>query len=240
MPRSTTSSRRSRRRGSRATPSWTTRPKPGFAAPAGQSLPDWLALRTGRPGQVPDGVAFPETRAQVRDLLAFAASAGARVIPYGGGTSVVGGVNPTGGARGGDAPWLTISLERMAGLTALDEESLLATFGAGTAGPDVEAALRARGLTLGHYPQSWEYSTVGGWVASRSSGQQSAGYGRIEALFAGGALEAPAGALDLPPHPASAAGPDLRQAILGSEGRLGILTEAVLRVRPAARRASGS
>jgi len=195
----------------------------------GQSLPDWVALRTGRLGSVPDGVAFPNDAGEVREVLAWAAAVGARVIPWGGGTSVVGGVTPV--ADG--SPWLTVSLERIAGLRVLDEGSLLATFGAGTAGPDVEAALRARNLTLGHYPQSWELSTVGGWVAARSSGQQSAGYGRIEALFAGGTVEAPAGRLVMPPHPASAAGPDLRQAILGSEGRLGILTDAVLRATPA-------
>ena len=194
----------------------------------GQSLPDWVALRSGRLGAVPDGVAFPDDAAEVRELLAWAAAVGSRVVPYGGGTSVVGGVTPA--ADG--APWLTISLAHQAGLRELDEGSLLATFGAGTVGPDVEAALRARKLTLGHYPQSWELSTVGGWVAARSSGQQSAGYGRIEALFAGGSVEAPAGSLVMPPHPASAAGPDLRQAILGSEGRLGILTQAVLRAAP--------
>jgi len=194
----------------------------------GQSLPDWVALRTGRLGAVPDGVAFPADAVEVRELLAWAAAAGARVVPYGGGTSVVGGVTP---ASDG-SPWLTISLARLAGLRTLDDTSLLATFGAGTIGPDVEAALRARSLTLGHYPQSWELSTVGGWVAARSSGQQSAGYGRIEALFGGGTVEAPAGTLLMPPHPASAAGPDLRQAILGSEGRFGILVEAVLRVAP--------
>jgi alkyldihydroxyacetonephosphate synthase len=194
----------------------------------GQSLPDWVALRTGRLGEIPDGVAFPNEAAEVGELLAWAAAVGARVVPYGGGTSVVGGVTP----ETDGAPWLTVSLARIAGLRALDEGSLLATFGAGTAGPDVEAALRARNLTLGHYPQSWELSTVGGWVATRSSGQQSAGYGRIEALFAGGTVLAPAGTLEMPPHPASAAGPDLRQAILGSEGRLGILTEATLRVAP--------
>ncbi len=194
----------------------------------GQSLPDWVALRTGRLAAVPDGVAFPNDPAEVRELLAWAGAVGARVVPYGGGTTVVGGVTPV--ADG--APWLTLSLAHLAGLRDLDDASLLASFGAGTAGPDVEAALRARNLTLGHYPQSWELSTVGGWVATRSSGQQSAGYGRIEALFAGGTVEAPVGTLELPPHPASAAGPDLRQAILGSEGRLGIVTEATLRVAP--------
>jgi len=107
----------------------------------GQSLPDWVALRTGRLGAVPDGVAFPNNGAEVRELLAWAAAVGARVVPYGGGTSVVGGVTPA--ADG--SPWLTISLEHMAGLRALDDASLLATFGPGTAGPDVEAALRARG-----------------------------------------------------------------------------------------------
>ena len=194
----------------------------------GQSLPDWVALRTGRLDAVPDGVAIPGDAGEVRELLAWAAAVGARVIPWGGGTSVVGGVTPTDDGL----PWLTISMARLAGLRRLDERSLLATFGAGTAGPEVEAALEAHGLTLGHYPQSWELSTVGGWVTSRSSGQQSAGYGRIEALFAGGTVEAPAGTLVMPPHPASAAGPDLRHAVLGSEGRLGILTDAVLRVAP--------
>ncbi|MEO5940910.1 MAG: FAD-binding oxidoreductase, partial [Candidatus Limnocylindrales bacterium] len=88
------------------------------------------------------------------------------------------------------------------------------------------------GLTLGHYPQSWERATIGGWVAARSAGQQAMGYGRIEALFAGGRVEAPAGTLELAPHPASAAGPDLRQLVLGSEGRFGILTEATVRAVP--------
>ncbi len=92
--------------------------------------------------------------------------------------------------------------------------------------------MRARGYTLGHFPQSFEYSTLGGWVATRSSGQQSLRYGRIEGLFAGGVLLSPAGALHLPSFPASAAGPDLRQLILGSEGRMGILTEVTVRVTP--------
>ena len=153
-----------------------------------------------------------------RALLALAAKAGATVIPYGGGTSVVGGVTP---AADDDRPTLTLALDQLAGLSDLDERSGLATFGAGTAGPDLEAALAPHGLTLGHFPQSFERSTLGGWVAARSVGQQSMGFGRIEALFAGGRLVAPAGTLDLPPHPASAAGPDLRQLVLGSEGRLG-------------------
>ncbi len=194
----------------------------------GQSLPDWIALRSGRLGAVPDAVAHPANGAEVRDLLALAAAVDANVIPYGGGTGVVGGTTP----RPGGAPTLTIALDRLAGLVSLDERSGLATFGGGTLGPDLEAALGPHDLTLGHFPQSFEHSTLGGWVAARSAGQESLGFGRIEDLFAGGRVEAPAGTLDLPPHPASAAGPDLRQLILGSEGRFGILTEAVVRAVP--------
>lgn len=193
----------------------------------GQSLPDWAELRYGRVTRFPDGVAFPEREADVRELLRLAAAWGAVVIPYGGGTSVVGHLSPL-----GDRPTLTVSLARMGRLLALDEACRLATFEAGVSGPDLEAQLRARGYTLGHFPQSFEYSTLGGWVATRSSGQQSLRYGRIEQLFAGGRVETPAGPLDLPVLPASAAGPDLRQLVLGSEGRAGIITQATVRVSP--------
>lgn len=195
---------------------------------AGQSLPDWVALRSGRIPAFPDGVARPASGEEVRALLDYAARAGAQVIPYGGGTSVVGHINPP----AGDRPALTVDLARLNRLLRFDGDSHLATFGAGVAGPELEATLRARGFTLGHFPQSFEYSTLGGWVVTRSSGQQSLGYGRIERLFAGGVLESPAGTLDLPVFPASAAGPDQRELVLGSEGRLGVLTEATVRITP--------
>jgi alkyldihydroxyacetonephosphate synthase len=194
----------------------------------GQSLPDWLAMRSGHMGAYADGVAFPETEEEVKTLLSYAKNAGAIVIPYGGGTSVVGHINPT----IQDKFILTINMGRINSILDLDEESRTATFGAGVAGPDVEAQLRAHGYTLGHFPQSFEYSTLGGWVATRSSGQQSLYYGRIEGMFRGGVLETPSGTLRVPSFPASAAGPDIREMILGSEGRLGILTRAKVRVRP--------
>ena len=194
----------------------------------GQSLPDWIALRSGHITTFPDGVAYPATDDEVRELLNYGREAGARLIPYGGGTSVVGHINPL----PGDRPNLTVDLTRLNRLRGFDETSLLATFGAGVMGPDLEAQLRARGCTLGHFPQSFELSTLGGWIVTRSSGQQSLGYGRIERLFGGGLLESPAGALRLPVFPASAAGPDLREVVLGSEGRLGILTEATVRASP--------
>ena len=193
----------------------------------GQSLPDWIALRSGRIPAFPDGVAYPASNEQVRELIRYATRVGAHLIPFGGGTSVVGHIN----AMPGPAPVLTVDLSRLNGLLHLDEVSELATFGAGVMGPDLEARLRAKGFTLGHFPQSFELSTLGGWVVTRSNGQQSLGYGRIEAMFAGGRLESPAGTVILPPFPASAAGPDLREAVLGSEGRFGVVTEVTLRIR---------
>lgn len=194
----------------------------------GQSLPDWLKLRYGMIGTLPDGVAFPETSEQVRELLDYAKQLQVSVIPYGGGTSVVGHLT----AQDGNKPVLTINMSRMSRLLNLDRTAQLATFGAGVIGPDLEAQLRAHGYTLGHFPQSFEYSTLGGWVVTRSSGQQSLRYGRIEQLFAGGKLETPTGTLDIATFPASAAGTDLREMVMGSEGRFGILTEATVRITP--------
>ncbi len=196
----------------------------------GQSLPDWIALRYGRISTYPDGVAYPTSDEEIRQVLDYARSLAAVVIPYGGGTSVVGHVNPL----ASNAPVLTVDLSRMDKLINFDPISHLAEFEAGVRGPEVEAQLNAQGFTLGHFPQSFELSTLGGWIATRSSGQQSLYYGRIENLFAGGHVETPRGHLDLPAIPASAAGPDLRHLVLGSEGRLGIISRALVRVRPIA------
>lgn len=194
----------------------------------GQSTEDWVALRFGRIPAFPDGVAYPTSEDQVRDLLAYAKKAGAIVIPYGGGTSVVGHIN----APKSDAPVLILSLEKMTRLLDLDETSRIANFEAGVPGPELERVLHQYGYTLGHFPQSHEYSTLGGWIAARSSGQQSYHYGRIEQLFAGGRMETPRGTLELPHFPASAAGPDMREMVLGSEGRMGVITSAKVRVSP--------
>lgn len=200
----------------------------------GQSLPDWIAARFGTLSTFPDGVAFPTTNEEVQDLIAYARRVGARIIPYGGGTSVVGHLT----VLPEHMPALSVDMGRMNRLLQLEEENRLATFQAGVRGPDLEAFLRARGFTLGHFPQSFQYSTLGGWVATRSTGQESLKYGRMEALFAGGRVETPVGTLMLPPFPGSAAGPDLRHLVLGSEGRLGILTEVTVRVHPLPQRAT--
>jgi alkyldihydroxyacetonephosphate synthase len=194
----------------------------------GQSLPDLIALRSGRLDAVPDAVVRPASGGALRAVIDLARERGARLIPYGGGTSVVGGVS----VRPAPDPVISVDLARLAGVTALDERSGLVTCGAGTTGPALAAHLAPFGLTVGHEPQSFELATVGGWVAARGSGLRSFGTGRIEQLYAGGRLEAPAGTMDLPPFPASAAGPDLRQLVLGSEGRLGFLTDVILRTSP--------
>jgi alkyldihydroxyacetonephosphate synthase len=206
----------------------TTDPETRVRRARGQSLPDLAALRFGRLEAVPDAVAKPAEPADVRALIDHAVKTGARLIPYGGGTSVVGGVS----ARPSADPLITVDLGGLVGVRNVDETSGLVTVLAGTTGPALATLLAGHGLTVAHEPQSWELATVGGWVAARGSGLKSLGTGRIEQLFAGGTLEAPAGTLHMAPHPASAAGPDLRQLVLGSEGRLGILTEAVLRAAP--------
>jgi len=192
----------------------------------GQSLPDWLAMRSGDIATFPDGVCFPNNKEEIREVMYYAKQHDVELIPYGGGTSVAGHINP----QLSQKPILTVDMSHMNQLLDLDEESNIATFGAGTPGPMVEAQLRAKGYTLGHFPQSFELSTIGGWVASRSSGQQSLRYGRIEQMFAGGSIETFAGELELPAFPASSAGPDLREIILGSEGRMGIISEVKVRV----------
>lgn len=193
----------------------------------GQSLNDWIDMCDGLVNSFPDGVAYPENDADVRALIEFAQSGNVNLIPYGGGSSVVGHLTPPGEGP----PTLSVDLQRMNQLIHLSEENFEATFGAGVSGPQLEAQLKRHGFVLGHFPQSWEYSSLGGWIATRSVGQQSYHYGRIEPLFVKGHLETPAGPMDLPHFPKSAAGPDLRHLVLGSEARLGIITQATMRIR---------
>ena len=195
----------------------------------GKSTPDLLARRLADPQPAPDAVVAPAEHAEIVDVLAVCAERGIAVVPFGGGTSVVGGVAPESGRL---RCVIALDLVRTAGLWNLDEESLLATFGAGTTGPQAEELLNARGYTIGHFPQSFEYASLGGYAATRSSGQASRGYGRFDDLVHALRIATPAGDLRLGRAPASAAGPDLRQLFLGSEGAFGVLTEITVRLRP--------
>jgi alkyldihydroxyacetonephosphate synthase len=197
---------------------------------AGKSYPDLIRMRTGAAEAAPDAVVYPANRGEVKTLLDLCAADGIAVVPFGGGTSVVGGVEPI---RNGFDSVVSLDMARIASLDGVDHRSLTATLGAGMRGPAVEAALAGHGLTLGHFPQSFEYATVGGWVATRSAGQASTGYGAIDKLVSGLRCVAPAGDVDLEAVPATAAGPGLRQLLVGSEGLLGVITDATLKVRPA-------
>lgn len=195
----------------------------------GKSTPDLLRLRAGEAADAPDLVVLPGSHQEVLDVLALCSEERIAVVPFGGGTSVVGGLEPSADRLPGI---VALDLRRMNALVALDEESWLATLGPGLRGPEAEALLGQRGYTIGHFPQSFEYATLGGFAAARSSGQASAGYGRFDELVVGLRVAAPAGTLSLGRAPRSAAGPDLRQLILGSEGTLGVITSLTVQVRP--------
>jgi alkyldihydroxyacetonephosphate synthase len=192
---------------------------------------DLARLRSGRLDAAPDAVVLPADAAAVRRVLDVCAAEGIAVVPFGGGTSVVGGVEPL---RGSHGRLISLDLRRLRGVE-VDRRSLLARLGAGLRGPEAEAALGAQGLVLGHYPQSFEYATIGGFAATRSAGQASSGYGRFDSLVSSVRLLAPAGELHTLETPHTAAGPALRELIVGSEGVLGVIPEVTVRVRPAPR-----
>ncbi|MGH2841418.1 MAG: FAD-binding oxidoreductase, partial [Solirubrobacteraceae bacterium] len=196
---------------------------------AGRSYPDLVRLRSGASLNPPDAVVYPGSRERVAELLAACAERRIAIVPFGGGTSVVGGVEAL---RGPHEAVISVDLARLSGLLALDQRSQFATLAAGTFGPDLERLLAERDHTLGHFPQSFEFSTVGGWAATRSAGQASTGYGRIDELVVSLRAVTPAGEIETRSVPASAAGPDLRDLLVGSEGALGIIIDVTLRVRP--------
>lgn len=194
----------------------------------GRSTPDLLRRRQ-RDQDAPDAVIRPASHEEVRACLDVAVRHGVAVIPFGGGTSVVGALDPV---RGDQHAVVSLDLRRLRGLVRLDEVDGEAVFAAGTAGPEAEALLAAHDLELGHYPQSFRYATVGGFAAARSSGQNSAGNGRFDTMVTGIRVATPTGDLELGRSPGSAAGPDLIRLFLGSEGIFGVITEVRVRVHP--------
>jgi alkyldihydroxyacetonephosphate synthase len=196
----------------------------------GKSTPDLLRLRAGNAQAAPDAIVLPRSHDEVLALLTVCSERRIAVVPFGGGTSVVGGLEVDGA---GFIGVVALDVRRLNALVSLDEVSRVAEFEPGLRGPEAEALLDARGYTIGHYPQSYEYATVGGFAAARSSGQSSAGYGRFDDLVVGLRVATPAGTLQLGRAPKSAAGPDLRQLVLGSEGAFGVITGVHVRVRPA-------
>jgi alkyldihydroxyacetonephosphate synthase len=195
---------------------------------AGRSYPDLIRLRTGQLENAPDAVVRPADADGVAALLDACATAGVAVVPFGGGTSVVGGVEAL---ADGHSAVVSLELSRLRSVE-LDSISLTARLGPGLTGPEAEAALGALGATLGHFPQSFEEATIGGFAATRSAGQASSGYGRFDEMVTALELAAPAGRLRTLQIPHTAAGPSLRELVLGSEGTLGAITDVTCRVRP--------
>jgi alkyldihydroxyacetonephosphate synthase len=204
-----------------------------LAHAGGRSYLDLVRRRAGDASDAPDAVVFPADTAQVAALLRSCSQLGVVVVPYGGGTSGVGGLA---GTDVDDRAVVAVDLRRMAEVGDLDVPSSLVTVGPGLRGPDLETALAAQGLTFGHSPQSWEFATMGGCAATRSAGQSASGSDRFADLVAGLTLATPTGVLTLDAAAGAAAGPDLLGLALGSEGTLGVITELRLRVRPAPRR----
>lgn len=196
---------------------------------AGRGYLDLVRLRQGRPEGAPDAVVRVSSHEQILALLSACAQQRIAVVPFGGGTSVVGGVEPL---RGEHEAVISLDLAAVSGLQELDRESLSVTVGAGMRAVALERELSAAGLTLGHFPQSFEYVSLGGCAATRSAGQASTGYGRFEDLVLGLRAATPTGAIELRALPATAAGPDLRQTIVGSEGTLGVIDRLTLKVHP--------
>jgi alkyldihydroxyacetonephosphate synthase len=194
----------------------------------GRGYADLARLRNGRLDAAPDAVLMPADADAVRRVLEICANEGVAVVPFGGGTSVVGGIEPL---RGAHSRLVSLDLARLREVE-VDGRSLTARLGAGLRGPEAEAALNAGGVVLGHFPQSFEYATVGGFAATRSAGQASSGYGRFDELVSSVRLLAPTGELRTLDTPHTAAGPSLRELVVGSEGVFGVIPEVTVRVRP--------
>ncbi|RVW03524.1 FAD-binding oxidoreductase [Rhodococcus spongiicola] len=195
----------------------------------GKSTIDLLRRRSTEQQNAPDVVVIPGTEAEIAEILDYCADNSIAVVPFSGGSSAVGGLDPV---RDRFDAVLSLDMRRFDSLIDLDTDSGIATLGAGLPGPRVEERLGAHGFSLGHFPQSFMFSTIGGFAATRSSGQSSAGYGRFEDMVQGLRVVTPAGILDTGRAPASAAGPDLGELFVGSEGTLGVITQVRVRVHP--------
>lgn len=196
----------------------------------GRSFPDILRGFQGRYDSPPDIVAYPTKEAHIEAALSWCSEHGVRLIPFGGGTSVVGGVE----SRRSDDSQAVMSLDltKMDRVLSVDETNLTARIQAGARGPVLEEQLASQGLTLRHFPQSFEFSTLGGWVATRAGGHFATLYTHIDDLVSSVRMLTPSGVWQTRTLPASGAGPDPNRIVLGSEGALGVITEAEVRVRP--------
>jgi alkyldihydroxyacetonephosphate synthase len=195
----------------------------------GRSFADQVRIFRREYKSPPDVVAFPETEQQVVDVLDWAHEAGAAAIPFGAGSSVVGGVEPAVGD--GYPATVSIDLSRLNQVLEIDRKSRAARIQAGARGPELEAQLKPHGLTLRHFPQSFEHSTLGGWIATRSGGHFATLYTHIDDFVESTRMVTPAGIMESRRLPGSGAGPSPDRMVIGSEGVLGVITEAWMRLQ---------
>jgi alkyldihydroxyacetonephosphate synthase len=195
----------------------------------GKSYRDLLRVRAGKIERSPDGVLYPENHQEVISLMKLADQHGIPLVTFGGGSNIVGGVEVDPRLEG---MAITVDLQRMKNILSFDPSSRSATIEGGILGPELEAKLNARGFSLGHFPDSFEFSTLGGWLATRSAGMQSDRYGKIEDMVLSLKLVSPAGVLETPLVPKASTGPDLNQVVVGSEGTLGVITQATMKIHP--------
>ena len=209
-----------------------------LAHACGKSFPDAARIAARRIDAAPDLVAYPRNEADVAALLDWAASARIAVVPYGGGSSVVGGVEPQVGA--GFAGALSIDLGLLDKVLEVDPTSRAARIQAGVLGPALEAQLAPHGLTLRHFPQSFQYSSLGGWIATRSGGHFATLGTHIDDFVETARMLTPKGAMQARRLPGGGAGPDPNRLVIGSEGALGIVTEAWMRLQAKPRFRAGT
>ena len=193
----------------------------------GKSLRDIVRHRRGALGRLPDVVVRPADEEAVAAVLRAAIDADAVVIPFGGGSNISGSLEPPASES---RTIVSLDAGQLDRVLAIDETARLARVQAGVSGPRLEEQLNARGWTLGHFPDSFSYSTLGGWIATRSSGMQSDKYGDVADLTRAVRVVMPGGVLATRPVPATSTGPSVREMVLGSEGRLGVITEATIHV----------
>ena len=193
----------------------------------GKSLADIIAQRDGRFERLPDVVVRPGDEDACAAVLAAALEADAVVIPFGGGSTIAGSLECS---VEEERTIVSVDLARLDRVLEVDPTSRLARIQAGAFGPSIEEQLQAQGFTLGHYPDSFTHSTLGGWVATRSSGMQSDKFGDVADLTRGLRVVTPSGTLVVRPVPSTSTGPSVREMVLGSEGRLGIITEVTVQV----------
>jgi alkyldihydroxyacetonephosphate synthase len=203
-----------------------TTPEDRAAHTYGKAYRDVVRALSGDVHGAPDGVLFPASEAEIAEVLDWAGSAGVAVVPYGGGSSVVGGVEYR-----GDGPWVSLDLARLDRVLELDPVSRAARIQAGVFGPALEEQLRPSGLTLRHFPQSFEFSTLGGWLATRAGGHYATLYTHIDDLVESLRVVTPSGVSESRRLPASGAGPSPDRLFLGSEGALGVIVEAWVRLQ---------